>query len=142
MVFGFWFLFTILSPCGGHPFTGKDLGSCHSTLCFHRDSKVSIDSNDSLRNNTIINKLGNKHNNLPSYTTTSSSTLEQVLQATESHSQAPKLKEQGAVIQAVHTEHDAPSIWPMHFMALQALKKAEKYKKNVHSLFRCMSSTN
>ena len=30
----------------------------------------------------------------------------------------------------------------MHFMALQALKKAERYKKNVNSLFRCMSSTN
>ena len=26
LVFGFWFLDTILSPCGGHPFTGKDLG--------------------------------------------------------------------------------------------------------------------
>ena len=66
LVFGFWFLFTILSPCGGHPFTGKDLGSCHSTLCFHRDSKVSIDSNDSLRNNTIINKIGNNIRTYPS----------------------------------------------------------------------------
>jgi hypothetical protein len=35
-----------------------------------------------------------------------------VLQATESHSQAPKLKERGAVIQAVHTEHDATPNWP------------------------------
>ena len=56
--FGFWFLDTILSPCGGHPFTGKDLGSCHSTLCFHRDSKVSIDSSERLRSKPIINKLG------------------------------------------------------------------------------------
>ena len=49
LVFGFWFLDTILSPCGGHPFTGKDLGSSHSTLCFHQDSKVSIDSSESLQ---------------------------------------------------------------------------------------------
>ena len=63
--FWFWFLDTILSPCGGHPFTGKDLGSSHSTLCFHRDSKVSIDSNDILPSNTIINKIGNNIRTYP-----------------------------------------------------------------------------
>ena len=35
-----------------------------------------------------------------------------MLRATESHSQAPKLKERGAVIQTVHTEHDATPNWP------------------------------
>ena len=56
--FWFWFLFTILSPCGGHPFTGKDLGSSHSTLCFHRDSKVSIDSSDICTTIQLLIKLG------------------------------------------------------------------------------------
>ena len=32
LVFGFWFSFTILPPCGGHPFTGKDLGYVHATV--------------------------------------------------------------------------------------------------------------
>jgi hypothetical protein len=71
--FGFGFLIQYCRPVVGTLLPAKTWATCHSTLCFHRDSKVSIDSNDSLRNNTIINKLGNKHKNLPSYATPSSS---------------------------------------------------------------------
>ena len=76
---GFWFWFLVFGfclqycrPVVGTLLPAKTWATCHSTLCFHRDSKVSIDSNDSLRNNTIINKLGNKHKNLPIYATPSS----------------------------------------------------------------------
>ena len=62
--FGFWFLvfcfcLQYCRPVVGTLLPAKTWATCHSTLCFHRDSKVSIDSNDSLRNNTIINKIGN-----------------------------------------------------------------------------------
>ena len=49
--FGFWFWFLVFvyntaSPVVGTLLPAKTWATCLSTLCFHRDSKVSIDSSD------------------------------------------------------------------------------------------------
>ena len=53
MVFGFWFLvfvYNTASPVVGTLLPAKTWAESHSTLCFHRDSKVSIDSIERMHN--------------------------------------------------------------------------------------------
>ena len=67
-VFGFWFLvfvYNTASPVVGTLLPAKTWAESHSTLCFHRDSKVSIDSSERLRSKTIINKIGDNIRTYP-----------------------------------------------------------------------------
>ena len=60
-MFGFWFLvfvYNTASPVVGTLLPAKTWATCHSTLCFHRDSKVSIDSMKECAARQLLIRMG------------------------------------------------------------------------------------